>query len=203
MISVQIQNILKNSIEENGQATLLVCGGSSPLKIFKELSESDIDWSKVFISLIDDRIVDEDNTDSNVHLLNQHLLIGSVKNASFISLNKNHKKLTDNFDSFDVAIVGMGPDGHFASLFPSMICNTDYLDCESKPEILVTEPIGNPCYRRTSMNLSMILKTDNIFIVIPNEEKLNILEEGYLNKDLPIYYLLNQDIREINILKTF
>jgi hypothetical protein len=53
------------------------------------------------------------------------------------------------------------------------------------------------------MNLSMILKTDNIFIVIPNEEKLNILEEGYLNKDLPIYYLLNQDIREINILKTF
>jgi 6-phosphogluconolactonase/glucosamine-6-phosphate isomerase/deaminase len=42
MISVQIQNILKNSIEENGQATLLVCGGSSPLKIFKELSESDI-----------------------------------------------------------------------------------------------------------------------------------------------------------------
>lgn len=203
MISVQIQNILKNSIEENGQATLLVCGGSSPLKIFKELSESDIDWSKVFISLIDDRIVDEDNTDSNVHLLNQHLLIGGVKNASFISLNKNHKKLTDNFDSFDVAIVGMGPDGHFASLFPSMICNTDYLDCESKPEILVTEPIGNPCYRRTSMNLSMILKTDNIFIVIPNEEKLNILEEGYLNKDLPIYYLLNQDIREINILKTF
>jgi len=84
-----------------------------------------------------------------------------------------------------------------------MICNTDYLDCESKPGILVTEPIGNPCYRRTSMNLSMILKTDNIFIVIPNEEKLNILEEGYLNKDLPIYYLLNQDIREINILKTF
>jgi hypothetical protein len=49
----------------------------------------------------------------------------------------------------------------------------------------------------------MILKTDNIFIVIPNEEKLNILEEGYSNKDLPIYYLLNQDIREINILKTF
>ena len=64
MISVQIQNILKNSIEENGQATLLVCGGSSPLKIFKELSESDIDWNKVFISLVDDRIVDEDNPDS-------------------------------------------------------------------------------------------------------------------------------------------
>jgi len=49
----------------------------------------------------------------------------------------------------------------------------------------------------------MILKTDNIFIVIPNEEKLNILEGGYLDKDLPIYYLLNQDIRKINILKNF
>ena len=110
MISDQIQNILKNSIKESGQATLLVCGGSSPLKIFKELSESDVDWSKVFISLIDDRIVDEDNPDSNVHLLNQHLLIGNVKNASFISLNDDHQKLIGNFDFFDVAIVGMGPD---------------------------------------------------------------------------------------------
>ena len=118
MISVQIQNILKNSIEENGQATLLVCGGSSPLKIFKELSESDINWSKVFISLIDDRIVDEDNPDSNVHLLNQHLLIGNVKNPFFISLIKNHKKLTDNFILFDVPIFGMVQVGHFASFFP-------------------------------------------------------------------------------------
>ena len=203
MISDQIQNILKNSIKESGQATLLVCGGSSPLKIFKELSESDVDWSKVFISLIDDRIVDEDNPDSNVHLLNQHLLIDNVKNASFISLNDDHQKLIGNFEFFDVAIVGMGPDGHFASLFPSMISDTNYLDYESQPEILVTEPVGSPCYRRTSMNLSMILKTNNIFIVIPNEEKMNILKNGYKDKDLPIYYLLNQNIRKINILKTF
>jgi hypothetical protein len=49
----------------------------------------------------------------------------------------------------------------------------------------------------------MILKTNNIFIVIPNEEKMKILENGYKDKDLPIYYLLNQNIRKINILKTF
>ena len=97
----------------------------------------------------------------------------------------------------------MGPDGHFASLFPSMISDTNYLDYESQPEILVTEAVGSPCYSRTSMNLSMILKTNNIFIVIPNEEKMNILKNGYKDKDLPIYYLLNQNIRKINILKTF
>ena len=144
MISDQIQNILKNSIKESGQATLLVCGGSSPLKIFKELSESDVDWSKVFISLIDDRIVDEDNPDSNVHLLNQHLLIGNVKNASFISLNDDHQKLIGNFDFFDVAIVGMGPDGHFASLFPNMINNTNMLDPKSELSINEVKANGNP-----------------------------------------------------------
>ena len=97
----------------------------------------------------------------------------------------------------------MGPDGHFASLFPSMISTTNYLDHLADPAIILTDLIGSPEYMRTSMNLSMILKTENIFVVIPNEDKLNILEDAKSNKQLPMFYLLNQKIRPINILKVF
>jgi hypothetical protein len=53
------------------------------------------------------------------------------------------------------------------------------------------------------MNLSMILKTNDIFVVIPNEDKLDLLKDAKSNKSLPMFYLLNQEIRKINILKTY
>ena len=203
MISNKIQNILTDSINKNGKATLLVCGGSSPLKIFEELSIANLEWDKITISLIDDRVVEESNPDSNIFLLKKHLLKDKAANANFISLNDNYADLFKANDFFDVAIIGIGPDGHFASLFPSMINSTDFLNYDSDPQVISTGLIGSPRYKRTSMNLALILKTLNIFIVAPNKEKMIVIDEGYRDKMLPVYYLLNQPLRRIEILKTF
>ncbi len=203
MISNKIQNILTDSINKNGKATLLVCGGSSPLKIFEELSIANLEWDKITISLIDDRVVEESNPDSNIFLLKKHLLKDKAANANFISLNDNYADLLKANDFFDVAIIGIGPDGHFASLFPSMINSTDFLNYDSDPQVISTGLIGSPRYKRTSMNLALILKTLNIFIVAPNKEKMIVIDEGYKDKMLPVYYLLNQPVRRIEILKTF
>ena len=203
MISNKIQNILTDSINKNGKATLLVCGGSSPLKIFEELSIANLEWDKITISLIDDRVVEESNPDSNIFLLKKHLLKDKAANANFISLNDNYADLLKANDFFDVAIIGIGPDGHFASLFPSMINSTDFLNYDSDPQVISTGLIGSPRYKRTSMNLALILKTLNIFIVAPNKEKMIVIDEGYRDKMLPVYYLLNQPLRKIEILKTF
>lgn len=203
MISNKIQNILTDSINKNGKATLLVCGGSSPLKIFEELSIANLEWDKITISLIDDRVVEESNPDSNIFLLKKHLLKDKAANANFISLNDNYADLLKANDFFDVAIIGIGPDGHFASLFPSMINSTDFLNYDSDPQVISTGLIGSPRYKRTSMNLALILKTLNIFIVAPNKEKMIVIDEGYKDKMLPVYYLLNQPLRKIEILKTF
>ncbi|MDA9117617.1 6-phosphogluconolactonase [Gammaproteobacteria bacterium] len=203
MISKNIVKILKQSLAKEGHASLLVCGGSSPLKIFHELNQAKLDWKNITISLIDDRIVNNDHPDSNEFLVKSHLLKNLAADAKFISLNNDHELLLKDRKRFDVAIIGMGPDGHFASLFPSMISTTNYLDHFADPAIILTDLIGIPEYMRTSMNLSMILKTENIFVVIPNEDKLNILEDAKSNKQLPMFYLLNQKIRPINILKVF
>jgi 6-phosphogluconolactonase/glucosamine-6-phosphate isomerase/deaminase len=84
-----------------------------------------------------------------------------------------------------------------------MIATTNYLEVSTEPAIVITEPIGNPKHKRISMNLSMILKTNDIFVVIPNEDKLDLLKDAKSNKSLPMFYLLNQEIRKINILKTY
>jgi 6-phosphogluconolactonase len=203
MVSKDIIHALEKSLTKKGHASLLVCGGSSPLKIFEELTQVELDWKNITISLIDDRIVSRTHPDSNELLVYKYLLKGFAAGAKFISLNNNYDLLIRDAKEFDVALIGMGPDGHFASLFPSMILTSNYLKVSAKPAIIITEPIGSPEHKRTSMNLSMILKTNDIFVVIPNEDKLKILEDAKNNKSLPMFYLLNQEIRKINILKTY
>ena len=77
MISKNIVKILKQSLANEGHASLLVCGCSSPLKIFHELNQAKLDWKNITISLIDDRIVNNDHPDSNEFLVKNHLLKNS------------------------------------------------------------------------------------------------------------------------------
>ena len=98
-------------------------------------------------------------------------------------------------------LLGMGEDGHFASLFPKLIkTNPEYFDLQSEPEIFFTEPMGNPCHKRVSMNLSMILQSKNIFLLVPNMKKMEVLNQARNDSSLPINYLLNQKKIDIQII---
>ena len=82
-----MQTSLSASINLNGYASFVVCGGSSPLHIYDNLSNKDLDWSKVSIFLGDDRVVPSDHPDSNNHLIQLHLLKNNASSASFYPLN--------------------------------------------------------------------------------------------------------------------
>jgi len=60
--------------------------------------------------------------------------------------------------------------------------------------------MGNPCHKRVSMNLSMILQSNNVFLLIPNKKKLEVYEQAKKDKELPLYFLLNQKNTTINII---
>ena len=62
--------------------------------------------------------------------------------------------------------------------------------------------MGNPCHKRVSMNLSMILQSNNVFLLIPNKKKLEVYEQAKNDKVLPLYYLLNQTKTKINIISS-
>ena len=203
-ISQTIFDKLEKDLCENGQSTFIVSGGSSPVQIFKDLSAMQAKWSDINISLVDDRVVDTNHDDSNEKLVNNVLIKDEAKDANFISLCNQYKDLLNLKRPFGIMLLGMGEDGHFASLFPKLIeTNPEYFDLESDPEIFFTEPMGNPCHRRVSMNLSMILESKDIFLLVSSEKKSEVLNQAKSDKSLPLYYLLNQSKVDLKIIKDF
>ena len=203
-ISQTIFDKLEKDLCENGQSTFIVSGGSSPVQIFKDLSAMQAKWSDINISLVDDRVVDINHDDSNEKLVNNVLIKDEAKDANFISLCNQSKDLLNLKRPFGIMLLGMGEDGHFASLFPKLIeTNPEYFDLESDPEIFFTEPMGNPCHRRVSMNLSMILESKDIFLLVSSKKKSEVLNQAKSDKSLPLYYLLNQSKVDLKIIKDF
>ena len=202
--SARIHSILSNAIKNKGSASFIASGGSSPVPIFKDLSTSNLDWANIEVTLVDDRFVNKSHVDSNEKLLNENLLVNKASNASFISLKSDPSEVYKIKQPFDLMLLGMGEDAHFASLFPSMInTNIEYFNIDSKPEIIYTEPLGSPLHERISMNLAMILNSKNIILLVSNSKKLDVLTKAKTNKNLPLYYLFNQKLVDIEILKTY
>ena len=190
---------LSSSINKYQNASIAVPGGTSPIKIFNELSKQKLDWSKVQITLVDDRLVDPDNDHSNQKLINDYLLKNDAKKSKFFPLNKNLIK-DDNFKfPLDICLLGIGNDGHFASLFPNMINNTNMLDPKSKSSIDEVKANGNPFIPRISMNLPLILSSNLIILLIKGKLKQEVLREAYNNENIPLYYLLKHRINNFHI----
>ena len=185
-----ISDRLNSSIENEGSASLVVSGGSSPIRIYEELSNIDISWSRVFLTLVDDRFVDPDHKDSNQKLLYNHFIKNKAKDIKFFPLTKNFLKKTNFKKPFDITLLGMGEDGHFASLFPDMINDNDAFDLNESPKILITPPQGKPYLPRITMNLSLIMKSINIVLLIKGKAKQDIFNKAKKDEDLPIHYLI-------------
>jgi len=120
---------LKAAIAERGRASLVVSGGSTPLPFFSGLAAESLDWRRVVVTLADERWVPPGDEDSNESLVREHLLVGAASAARFVSLFTDaptpeaglatiEAALADVPRPFDVMVLGMGGDGHTASLHP-------------------------------------------------------------------------------------
>ena len=191
---------LNSSINEFGSASIVTCGGSSPINIFKQLSlRDDIDWSNVNLTLLDDRKVSIDHPDSNEKLLIDHFAKNSAQNINIVSLCNSPNEVLEIKRPFDIMLIGLGGDGHFASLFPELVDNKECFDVGANPEILFLGEMGDPKHERVSMNLSLILQSKKIILISSSDQKNKIIEQAFTDKALPLYYLLNQNIAEIDI----
>ena len=196
-ISNSIVDSLTSGINSNGSASLVVCGGNSPLPLYQCLSKSDLDWSKVSIFLGDDRVVPADHEDSNEYLVKNHLLINKANKAIFYPLNDNNVLEKINLP-FDIVLLGLGSDGHFASLFPAELANNNAFDEYASPELVLSrEPQGIPSHKRISMNLSLLLNTKRCILLAPNPNKRIIIEQAFVDKKLPLHFLLTQNKTKI------
>lgn len=127
-LATDVAQRLRAAIADKGEATLVVSGGRSPVAFLHRLAAQSLDWSKVVISLADERWVPVEHADSNAGLVAQHLLQGNAAKARFVGLYRPAASLeaaAEQADQalaelgpIDVLVLGMGDDGHTASLFP-------------------------------------------------------------------------------------
>jgi len=173
-IASAIARQLGDAIALNGKASLVVCGGSSPLGVFASLAQADINWAAVTITLADDRLVTADSPHSNIRLVRQNLLIYKAAKARFLSLSEIQ---ADQLMPFDVVLLGMGPDGHIASLFPDMMDNADAFSLRAPPQILSPGAKGDPLLPRISMNLSMLTNCHALLLLVKGAQKKALIQE--------------------------
>ncbi|RFB05119.1 6-phosphogluconolactonase [Parvularcula marina] len=195
-VAEAISEKLRAAIEARGMASFVASGGGTPKPAFELLSQDDrIDWDKVTVTLSDERMAPPEAGVSNADMLREHLLKDAAVSARFLPLDTLSS--LEKFDlPFDVVLLGMGGDGHFASIFP----DGDGMDAACAPgATILAETIPHPLppeapYPRLTLSLPAIRQCRDLFLMISGEGKRDILElagsdapEG----DLPIRRLLH------------
>ena len=181
---------LSERLQKQNRVSIALSGGSSPVALYEGLSKKDLDWARVDVTLIDDRDVSPDHPDSNQKLIAETLLQNNANQANFIPLQD-----WPNGQIPDIGVLGMGVDGHFASLFPAMLddAKDSYamaFDAKAEPCVMTTPPMGNPLHPRVTMNLAMILAIPDRVLMVIGDEKKTVLQQAENGKNLPITRLL-------------
>lgn len=207
----EVSNRLKESIDQRGSASLVVSGGRTPLGFFHTLSQQSLDWSKVIVTLADERWVEADHKDSNEKLVRENLLINNANQAQFLALKNTAETASEGcaelenslsgMDAFTVVILGMGDDGHTASLFPSTPTLATGLDMDSGLNCVAVTPLDAP-HERMSLTLPRLLNCDYLAVHISGASKQRVLQQagaGTSVTELPIRSILQQEISPVTI----
>jgi len=184
--------------KKKNKINIILSGGKSPLKYYKNLSKKKINWRNVNFFLLDERLVSDKSFYSNYKNIKKCFKKNKTALKNIKPLNKknlkskNLKKIIAQFKTFKtIAIVGMGHDGHFASIFFKSKNFKTQISTRRKPSYFLTEKLGIPKIERVSMNLSMLLMAD-IIILYLNKKKIIKLSKYLKSKkryNYPIAYL--------------
>ena len=179
----QLINDLSVALKEKNSATLLLSGGSTPLGLYELLSNQLIDWSKITVGLVDERFVSNTSDFSNEKLLISTLFNNKAKESVFIPMIYDLKDRLENllevqkaysiFRNPDVVLLGMGEDGHTASIFPSDL-NSE-LSFETTDIIVSTDAPKEPV-QRISCSPTLLDTAKNCYLMITGLKKKLILE---------------------------
>lgn len=203
-LAQHIVEALLNAIAERGSASLAVSGGSTPVSLFQALSGADIPWSKVLVTLVDERWVPEHHPDANAQLVRKYLLQDRAAQARFMALKTEaadpfvaasdlEAKLRSEVLPLDVVVLGMGEDGHTASFFPAAQGLHEALDAPERICCGIRPPVAP--HERMTLSLSTLLGAKQLFLHIIGAKKRQVLEQAIQAgpvAELPVRAVLHQ-----------
>ncbi len=183
-LAARIGAALETALAARGRASLVVSGGKSPVGVFQNLCTLPLEWSRVHISLADERWVPVADAASNEQLVRDHLLQRAATSATFAGLKTASAAPEEGAAEawcrvatlprpFDVVILGMGDDGHTASLFPGSPQLSRALDGAAPPGCIgMVSP--TPPQARLSLNLSALLDSRQLFLFLSGMDKWKV-----------------------------
>jgi 6-phosphogluconolactonase len=206
VLAQDIAQALREALDLRSSASLAVPGGRTPVGLFERLSRATLEWRRVRVTLTDERWVDAASADSNEQLVRAHLLkhaaaaatLTGLKNSALdpqVGAAASWQGLTSLSRPFDFVLLGMGDDGHFASLFPHARELAAALDPNGPPGcVAMRAPV--PPHQRLSLNLSALLDARRIGLLIVGDTKRAVIERSQSDGpavDLPVRALLRQE----------
>jgi 6-phosphogluconolactonase len=203
-LSASIAGKLREAIDARGEAMLAVSGGSTPKRLFEVLSHEALDWSRVTVTLVDERWVPDTDERSNARLVESLLLQHKAADAEFVPLYveaptpeagiaEARARVAALREPFDVIVLGMGPDGHTASFFPGGDRLREALDPTNTALVLPMRApgAGEP---RITFTLPVLLKARSLYLHIQGDDKRAVLAEAEKpGSALPIGSVLRAD----------
>ncbi len=206
-LSGQLKQILCNAVSQRGHAYLVVSGGKTPVELFLALAKTDIPWDKVTVTLADERCVPANDPDRNERLVRHFLLQHNASKAHFLSLYTEDRSIEQidhmiaSLPTFDAVVLGMGEDGHIASLFP---CSDELvmgLD-DNAAAVLRVSPKTAP-HQRISLSKRRLLNSRVIFLHLLGQKKLAVLHQAMTEPDsmvMPVSAFLNRLDANVQVL---
>jgi 6-phosphogluconolactonase len=188
--------IADDAIKQRGLFTVALSGGSTPVKLYKELSGTDLKWDKTHIFIVDERFVPFDHSDSNYRMINETLLsninipkhnihpVPIEKGSSDESARSYEGDLLSFFNLssggipvFDLVLLGLGDDGHTASLFPgsSALTEKDHL------AVSATSP-DKSRHERITITFPVINSSRNVVFLVTGSNKAEVVKDVLENE---------------------
>jgi 6-phosphogluconolactonase len=208
-LAEKVVSVLAEALSARGKAVMAVSGGTTPALFFRTLSDLDLDWSRVTVTLVDERFVDEVSARSNARLAKENLLRGKAAAARFAGLYRDTAdveaaaELADETARalglpFDVVVLGMGGDGHTASFFPDAPTLADLLAPVNQALVApVYAPSGGE--PRLTLTMPAIAGARFLALHIEGEAKRAVLASALKGEDLPIRAVLEHAERPVEV----
>ncbi|KVP00105.1 6-phosphogluconolactonase [Burkholderia ubonensis] len=177
-----VGDALRAVLARPARATLAVSGGTSPRPFLQTLSHAALDWASIDVTLVDDRWVPEDDAASNARLVRDTLLQHAAAPATFLPLVDTGAALDAHVAALnanpahrlpDVAVLGMGEDGHTASIFADA---PEWDHAITTAERFVAVHPGAAPHARVSFSLDALKRIDRLFLLIAGNRKREVLE---------------------------
>jgi 6-phosphogluconolactonase len=213
-LAARVKEVLNEAISLRGRAVLAVSGGSTPVMFFQALSKLELAWEQVTVILVDERMVPASHERSNAGLVRENLLQNHAASAFFVPMYSGAFDEGDAAHQIetvmkraqlvpaDLVILGMGNDGHTASLFPGGDHLADAIDPAQEALVLPMHADGAGETRLT-LTLPVLLAARQVALHIEGKDKRAVLDkalaDGTRVLDMPIRAVFEHAVKPVRV----